>query len=86
MREVGRGGMGVVYLAERADGAFELQVALKVVKRGLDTTEVLRRFHAERRILAAIDSPHIARVLDGGETPDGRPYLVMEFVDGRPTP
>lgn len=82
--ELGRGGMGEVYLAERADDAFQLRAAVKVVKRGMDTAEVLRRFHEERRILATLDHPHIARVLDGGSTEDGRPYLVMEYVEGEP--
>ena len=82
--ESGRGGMGVVYRARRADGAFEKAVALKVVKRGMDTDAVLRRFHRERHILASLDHPGIARLLDAGATPDGRPYLVMEFVAGEP--
>jgi serine/threonine-protein kinase len=84
VREVGRGGMGSVYLAERADDAFELQVAVKVVKRGMDSAEVLRRFRDERRILASLDHPGIARMLDGGAASDGRPYLVMEYVEGEP--
>jgi tetratricopeptide (TPR) repeat protein len=82
--ELGRGGMAVVYLAERVDGAFGQQVALKVVKRGIDTDEVLTRFRQERQILASLNHPGIARLLDGGETPDGRPYLVMELVKGEP--
>jgi serine/threonine-protein kinase len=84
VREVGRGGMGSVYLAERADGAFDLQVAVKVVKRGMDSAEVLRRFREERRILASLDHPNVARLLDGGAASDGRPYLVMEYVEGEP--
>ena len=84
LREIGRGGMGAVHLAERADGAFALRVAIKVVKRGMDTVEVLRRFEEERRILATLDHPNVARLIDGGATPDGRPYLVMEYVEGRP--
>ncbi|MEZ4587742.1 MAG: serine/threonine-protein kinase [Gemmatimonadales bacterium] len=84
LREVGRGGMGAVYLAERADGEFELQVAIKVIKRGRDTSEVLRRFRDERRILASLEHPNVARLLDAGSAEDGRPYLVMEYVDGRP--
>ena len=84
IREIGRGGMGTVYLAERADGAFEQRVALKLVKRGMDTDEVLRRFRHERQILASLEHPLIARLYDGGATADGRPYLVMEFVDGEP--
>jgi serine/threonine-protein kinase len=82
LHEIGRGGMGEVYLAERADGAFERTAAIKVVKRGMDTAEVLRRFRAERRILATLDHPNIARLLDGGATPDGRPFIVMEHVAG----
>jgi eukaryotic-like serine/threonine-protein kinase len=84
LEEVGRGGMGAVYRAVRADGAFHRQVALKLVKRGMDTDEILRRFRYERRILAGLDHPNIARLLDGGATDDGRPFLVMEFVEGRP--
>ena len=82
--EAGRGGMGTVYRAERADGTFEQTVALKLVKRGMDSAAVLRRFHAERRILARLDHPGIARVLDGGRAADGRPWLAMEFVEGEP--
>ena len=81
-REIGRGGMGAVYLAARADGAYEQRAALKVVKRGMDTDEILRRFRRERQILASLEHPNIARLLDGGVTPDGRPFLVMEHVDG----
>ncbi len=83
-RELGRGGMGAVYLARRADGRFEQQVAVKLLKRGTDTDEVLRRFQAERRILARLEHPNIARLLDGGETDDGLPFFVMEYVDGAP--
>ena len=82
--ELGRGGMGAVYLARRADGRFEQQVAVKLLKRGTDTEEVLRRFHAERRILARLEHPNIARLLDGGETDDGLPFFVMEHVAGLP--
>jgi len=82
MARIGRGGMGAVYLAERADGQFDKRVALKVVKRGMDTDEILRRFHFERRILASLEHPNIARLYDGGATADGRPYLVMELVEG----
>ena len=84
LREVGRGGMGVVHLAERADGAFEQRVALKRIKRGVDSDDVLRRFERERRILARVTHPDIAHLLDGGVDAEGRPYLVMEFVDGKP--
>ncbi|MDQ6859738.1 MAG: serine/threonine protein kinase, partial [Verrucomicrobiota bacterium] len=83
-REIGRGGMGAVYLAERADGEFEKHVAIKLLKRGTDTDEILRRFRAERRMLARLDHPNIARLLDAGTTDDGLPYFVMEHVDGAP--
>ena len=82
VRQIGRGGMGTVYLAERADGTFEKSVALKLVKRGMDTDEVLRRFRYERQILAGLDHPNIARLLDAGAAGDGRPYFVMEYCDG----
>jgi serine/threonine protein kinase/tetratricopeptide (TPR) repeat protein len=82
--ELGRGGMGAVYLAERADGAFTQRVAIKLIKRGMDTDHVLARFRAERQILASLDHPNIARLLDGGSTDDGLPYLVMEHIDGQP--
>src|SRR5882724_5969163 len=80
--EIGRGGMGVVYLARRDDDVFHKQVAIKVVKRGMDTDQILTRFRHERRILARLDHPYIARILDGGSTADGLPYLVMEHIDG----
>jgi serine/threonine protein kinase/tetratricopeptide (TPR) repeat protein len=82
VKELGRGGMGAVYLAERADGQFEKQVAIKVIKRGTDTDEVLHRFRIERQILANLDHPNITRLLDAGITNDGLPYFVMEFVEG----
>ncbi len=78
------GGMGTVYLGERSDGQYQLKVAVKVVKRGMDSEEILRRFKDERQTLAALDHPNIARLIDGGVTTDGRPFLVMEFVDGVP--
>ncbi|MCU0622097.1 MAG: protein kinase, partial [Gemmatimonadales bacterium] len=81
---IGRGGMAQVYLAQRDDGTFEQRVAVKVVRRGLDTADLLGRFHAERRILAALHHRNIARVLDAGALADGRPYLVMEHVEGEP--
>lgn len=84
LREIGHGGMGSVYLAEKADGEYEGQFALKVIRRGMDSEEVLRRFRSERRILTQLDHPQIARVFDGGTTADGRPYFVMEYVEGRP--
>lgn len=83
-REIGRGGMGAVYEAYRADGEFRLRVALKIVKRGIDTDFVLKRFRNERQILAALDHPFITRLIDGGSTDDGRPYFVMEYIDGLP--
>ncbi len=83
VREIGRGGMGSVYLAQRAEGDFEGQFALKIIRRGMDSEEVLGRFRSERRILTQLDHPNIARILDGGTTEDGRPYFVMEHVEGR---
>ncbi|HEU4464602.1 MAG TPA: serine/threonine-protein kinase [Gemmatimonadota bacterium] len=84
VEEIGRGGMGTVWLAERADGQFEQRVALKLVKRGMDTDEILARFLRERQILARLEHPNIARLLDGGVSDDGRPYFVMEHVSGVP--
>lgn len=84
IREIGRGGMGAVYLARRADAAFRREVAVKLVQAGLDAGPVLERFRAERQILASLQHPNIATLLDGGTTEDGLPYFVMEFVDGRP--
>jgi eukaryotic-like serine/threonine-protein kinase len=84
VREVGRGGMAVVYLAERSDGQFRRRVALKLLRGEHDPEELHRRLEAERQILAALEHPNIARLLDGGLTDDGRPYLVMEFVEGEP--
>ena len=83
-REIGRGGMGAVYLASRADNAYQKRVAIKVVKRGMDTDLILRRFRHERQILANLDHPNIARLLDGGTTADGLPYFVMEYIEGQP--
>ena len=83
-REIGRGGMAVVYLAARADREFDHQVALKIIKRGMDTDAIVRRFRTERQILAGLSHPHVARLLDGGTTADGLPYLVMEYVVGQP--
>lgn len=82
VREVGRGGTGVVYQAIRADGEFHQTVAFKVVRRGMDTDFILRRFRQERHILARLDHPSIARLLDAGSTSQGQPYIVMDFVDG----
>jgi len=81
LEELGRGGMGAVYLARRED-EFEKVVALKIIRRGMDTDDMLRRFRNERQILAQLDHPNIARLLDGGTTDDGLPYFVMEHVDG----
>ncbi|HEY7216560.1 MAG TPA: serine/threonine-protein kinase [Thermoanaerobaculia bacterium] len=81
---LGSGGMGEVFLAERADGAFRQQVALKLIKRGMDSAEIVRRFQRERQILARLEHPGIARLLDGGTAPDGRPYFVLELVAGEP--
>jgi eukaryotic-like serine/threonine-protein kinase len=82
IRQIGRGGMGIVYLAERRE--YRRQVAVKVVKRGMDTDFILRRFRQERQVLASLAHPQIARLLDGGTTPDGRPYLIMEYIEGTP--
>ncbi len=79
---IGAGGMGSVYLAERADQQFQMQVAIKLIKRGMDTDSVLRRFQHERQILASLEHPNIARLLDGGTTEDGVPYFVMEYIEG----
>ncbi len=84
LRKIGRGGMAVVYLAERADGEFEQRVALKVVRPGYDNRGIVRRFERERQILASLSHPSIARLLDGGCTDDGTPYFVMEYVEGEP--
>lgn len=84
LEEVGRGGMATVYLAEREQDGVRQRVALKLIRRGIDTDDVLGRFRAERRILAALEHPNIARFLEAGSTDDGRPYLVMEAIRGRP--
>jgi eukaryotic-like serine/threonine-protein kinase len=84
VRELGRGGMGTVFLAERADGQFEKQVAIKILNPGADTAEILRRFRAERQILARLDHPNIARLLDAGTTDDGLPYFIMDYIVGAP--
>ena len=81
---IGEGGMGAVYRAVRADDEYQKQVAIKLVKRGMDTDFILRRFRTERQILARLDHPNIARLLDGGVTHDGRPYFVMEYLTGTP--
>jgi serine/threonine-protein kinase len=84
LSRLGRGGMATVYLAERADGTYEQRVALKLLRRGLDTEDLIRRFVAERQILSSLSHPNIAKLLDGGATADGRPFLVMELVEGDP--
>lgn len=84
LRELGRGGMGVVYLAERDDGHFERRVAVKLLRDSPDAEELHHRFIAERQILALLDHPNIAQLIDGGVTGGRLPYLVMEYVDGLP--
>jgi len=83
IRQIGHGGMGAVYLTERADDQFHQQAAIKLVKRGMDTDFILTRFLNERQILANLDHPNIARLLDGGITHDGLPYFVMEYIEGQ---
>jgi serine/threonine protein kinase len=82
--EIGHGGMGEVYRAVRADGQYDKQVAIKFVRVGMDTSFVLERFRNERQILASLDHPNIARLLDGGTSEDGVPYLVMDLIEGSP--
>jgi TolB-like protein/tRNA A-37 threonylcarbamoyl transferase component Bud32 len=84
LREIGRGGMGAVYLAERADEEYRKKVAVKLVRSDVDAPSVADRFRRERQILADLEHPNIARLLDGGTTADGRPYFVMEYVLGLP--
>jgi serine/threonine protein kinase len=84
VRVLGRGGMGAVFLASRADHQFEKEVALKILPLGMTSPEAVRRFHRERRIVARLEDPRIARLLDGGVSEDGTPYFVMEYVDGEP--
>lgn len=84
IKRIGSGGMGIVYLADRADGQFEQKVALKLIKKGMDSEQIVRRFLAERQILARLNHPNIARLLDGGISDDGRPYFAMEYVEGTP--
>lgn len=82
--ELGNGGMGKVYLANRADDSYQSQVAIKILKRGMDSEEIVKRFRNERQILAALNHPNIAKLLDGGSTPAGDPFFVMEYVQGLP--
>lgn len=84
IRRIGSGGMGLVYLAERADKQFQKNVAIKIVRVGLDSAETSRRFAYERQILAALDHPNIAKLLDAGTTDGALPYLVMDYVEGAP--
>lgn len=84
VRSLGRGGMGEVFLAERADEQFHQQVAIKLVRYGLLSRQMQNRLRQERQILASLDHPNIARLYDGGATQDGTPYIVMEYVDGEP--
>lgn len=83
LQEIGEGGFGIVYLAEQKE-PVNRKVALKILKPGMDTREVIARFEAERQALALMDHPNIARVFDGGATDSGRPYFVMELVKGTP--
>ncbi|MEO0871011.1 MAG: serine/threonine-protein kinase [Pseudomonadota bacterium] len=84
INEIGAGGMGTVYLAERSSGDFEHRVAIKLIKPGLFTSALVESFESERRVLAKLNHPHIARLYDGGLNEDGDPFIVMEFVDGVP--
>src|SRR5208337_2559345 len=84
VRELGEGGMAVVYLGERDDEHFRKRVAIKMVRPGFYTAEIVQRFKNERQTLAALDHPHIVKLLDGGSTADGLPYLVMDYVEGVP--
>src|SRR5579859_1550735 len=84
VERLARGGMGEVYRARRADAQYEKEVAVKLVRGGCDSAFLIERFRTERQILADLDHPNIARLLDGGVTADGQPYLVMDLIDGRP--
>lgn len=81
-REIGRGGMGAVYLAERDDGAYQQQAAIKLIRAGWDSDALMQRFRAERQILAGLNHPNIASLLDGGLSREGKPFLVLEYVQG----
>ena len=83
LETLGEGAMGTVYLAERTKPMHQ-RVALKIIKLGMDTKQVVARFEVERQALAMMNHPHVARVFDGGATPEGRPYFVMELVKGIP--
>ncbi len=84
VREIGHGGMGLVLLATRDDDQFKKRVAIKILRRGMDTEDLLRRFRNERQILASLEHPNIARLIDGGMTEDGLPFFVMEYIEGEP--
>lgn len=84
VHQIGSGGMGAVFLAERVEGEFEQRVAIKLIKRGMGFEDILKRFRSERQILAGLQHPNIARLLDGGLTEDGLPYFTMEYVEGEP--
>ena len=84
IREIGMGGMGTVYLAERVEGGFDQRVALKLIKFGINSGQILHRFESERSILARLQHPNIARLIDGGLTDDNRPWFAMEYVKGEP--
>ncbi len=84
IREIGAGGMGAVFLAERSDGEFEQQVAVKIIRQSLADKQLINRFKRERQILASLNHPNIAKLLDGGITPDGLPFLAMEYIEGLP--
>ena len=84
VRELDSGGMGVVYLAVRSDDHYFQIVAIKMIRKGLDSAELVQRFRVERQILATLNHPNIGAILDGGETKEGRPFIVMEYVEGQP--
>ncbi len=84
LKKIGRGGMGTVFLAERADDVYKREVAVKILRKGMDSEDILARFHRERQILAQFSHPNITHLMDGGITEDGRPYFVMEYVEGTP--
>ncbi len=81
-RIIGRGGMGVVYLASRSDNEFRKHVAIKILQSSVHSDDMLKRFRQERQILASLEHPNIARLIDGGTTEEGEPYFVMEYVSG----
>ena len=83
-REIGRGGMGVVYLAVRDDDEFKKRVAIKLLRKGMESEDIMRRFRNERQILAGMSHPYMAELHDGGTTEEGLPYFVMEYIEGRP--